>query len=61
MLSVKAREAVDTIIKVGIKPSLPCFVGERSIHGLTRCLRDLFCICYYYSLFRQLPCWKIAL
>jgi len=38
MLSVKAREAADTIFKVfgltqlRIKLSLPCFAGERSKH-----------------------------
>jgi len=38
MLSVKAREAADTIFKVfgmtqlRIKPNLPCFAGERSNH-----------------------------
>jgi len=39
MLNVKAREAADTIFKVfgvtqlRIKPSLPCFAGERSKQG----------------------------
>jgi len=38
MLSVKTRKAADTIFKdfgvtqLGIKPSLPCFVDERSNH-----------------------------
>jgi len=39
MLSIKAREAADTIFKVygmiqlSIKPSLTCFTGERSNHA----------------------------
>jgi len=38
MLSVKAREAADTIFQVfgmtqlRMKPSLPCFAGARSNH-----------------------------
>jgi len=38
MLSVKAREAADTIFNIfgvnqlRIKPSSPCFAGERSHH-----------------------------
>jgi len=41
MLSVKAREAAETIFKVfgmtqlRIKPSLPCFADERSNHKAT--------------------------
>jgi len=42
MPSVQAREAADTIFKVfgmtqlRIKPSLPCFAGERSTHLVTK-------------------------
>jgi len=42
MLSVKAREAADTIFEVfgmtqlRIKPILPCFAGERSNHQATK-------------------------
>jgi len=52
MLSVEAREAADTTFQVfsrtqlRIKPSLPCFVGERSNHNATKlaCLFQLFAI-----------------
>jgi len=50
MLSVKAREAADTVFKVfvitqlRIKPNLPRFAGERSNHyilGMTNTFDDL--------------------